>query len=89
MSKIKEAIVASVLPTIKEIGKLEIENVFTGIKANNSAEFYKNTLLELHANFSVLKDVAVKTSTKIDDGIIDLVLEAVRENAKSGGIILS
>ena len=89
MSKIKEIIVASVLPVIKEVGKIEMQQVLTGIKKNNSPEIYLNTLRGLHANFSLLREVAVKTKTAIDDGIIDLVLESVEENANIDGIVLS
>jgi hypothetical protein len=37
----------------------------------------------------LLKEVASKTNTKVDDDIIDLVLEAVSESADVDGIILS
>ena len=89
MSKIKEIIVASVLPAIKAVGKVEMEAVLAGIKEHNTAEVYRNTLQGLFSNFSLLKEAAVKTKTQVDDGIIDLVLEAVRDSADAGGIILS
>jgi len=89
MSKIKEIIVASVLPAFKAIGKVEMEAVLSGIKEHNTPEIYQNTLQGLHSNFLLLKEVAIKTKTKIDDGIIDLVLEAVKDSADAGGIILA
>ena len=89
MSKIREIIVAAVLPAIKTAGKLEMENVLSGIKANNTPEVYKNTLQGLYSNFSLLKEVAIKTKSKFDDGIVDLVLEAVEVSASSSGISLS
>ena len=93
MSKINEIIVASVLPTIKAVGKIEgkieMDNVLSGIKANNTIEMYRNTIQGLHSDFSLLKDIAVRTKTKTDDGIIDLILEVVKENAVADGIILS
>jgi hypothetical protein len=89
MSKIKEIIVASVLPALKKVGKIEMENVLSGIKEHNTPEIYQNTLQGLHSNFSLLKETALKTKTQVDDGIIDLVLEAVKDCADAGGIILA
>jgi hypothetical protein len=43
----------------------------------------------LHSNFSLLKEAAVKTKSNLDDGIVDLVLEAVKDTANSDGIPLS
>ena len=88
MSKIKEVIVEAVLPTIKVVGKIQMTNVLSGIKQHNNQEIYRNTLQGLYSNFSLLKEAAVKSKTRIDDGIVDLVLEAVKESAKAEGIIL-
>lgn len=88
MSKIKEAIVEAIMPVIKTAGKLEMENVLSGIKEHNDKETYKNVLQGIHSNFSLLKEAAFKTKTKIDDGIIDLVLEAVNEQAEMDKIVL-
>ena len=89
MSKIKEVLVNAVLPAFKAVGKVEIKEVLWGIKVHNPAEFYQTTLQSLHSNFTLLKSAAVKTKTKIDDVIIDLILEAVEENAETDGIILN
>jgi hypothetical protein len=43
----------------------------------------------LHSNFSLLRDAAYETKSKLDVGIVDLVLEAVKESADRGGIVLS
>ena len=72
MSKINEIIVASILPAIKAVGKIEMENVLSGIKEHNTAEIYKNMLQGLHSNFSLLKEASLKTSSRLDDGIVDL-----------------
>jgi hypothetical protein len=89
MSNVKEIIVATIIPMVKEVGKLEMIDVLSQIKAHNTPELYHNTLQGLYSNFSLLKDVTVKTKTKIDDGIIDLILEAVTETAATDGIVLS
>ena len=51
MPKIKEVIVAAVLPAIKAVGKIEMESVLSGIKEHNTSEIYKNTLKGLHSDF--------------------------------------
>ena len=89
MANVKEIIVATIIPMVKAVGKLEMKEVFSQIKAHNTPELYHNTLQGLYSNFSLLKEVSVKTKTKIDDGIIDLVLEAVTETAAVEGIVLS
>jgi len=89
MSKVKEMMVEAVLPAIKAVGKVEMKTVLAGIKEHNKNEIYQNTLKGLYANFSLLKEAASNTNTKVDDGIIDLVLEAVNESAETDGIVLS
>jgi hypothetical protein len=89
MSKIKEVIVASVLPIIREVGKIEMKQVLESIREHNELSIYKNTLVSLHANFSLLRKAAVQSKTSIDDGIVDLILEAVKENADANKLILT
>lgn len=89
MASVKEIIVATVIPMVKAVGKLEMIDVLSQIKAHNTPKLYHNTLQGLYSNFSLLKEVSEKTKTKIDDGIIDLVLEAVTETAALEGIVLS
>jgi len=89
MSKIKEVIVASVLPIIREVGKIEMKQVLESIRKHNESSVYKNTLVSLHANFLLLRKAAVQSKTNIDDGIVDLILEAVRENAEVNNLILT
>lgn len=88
MSKIKEAIVEAIMPVIKTAGRIEMENVLSSIKEHNNNETYKNVLQGIHSNFSLLKEAALKTKTKIDEGIIDLVLEAVNEKAEMDNVVL-
>lgn len=89
MSKIKEAIVEAILPVIKTAGKIEMENVLSNIKEHNDNKIYKDLLQGIHSNFSLLKEAALKTKTKIDEGIIDLVLEAVSDKAETDNIPLA
>lgn len=89
MSKIKEIVVRAVLPAIKEVGKLEMEDALSDIKAHNTPEIYKNTLQGLYSGFSLLKDATLKSASKVDDGLVDLVLEAVKDRANADGIVFS
>ena len=82
-------IVNAVLPAIKIVGKIEMKSVLSGVKQHNRTEIYQNTLKGLYASFSLLKEVASKTNTRVDDGIIDLVLEAVKESAELDEIVLN
>jgi hypothetical protein len=88
MSKIKEIIVASVLPAFKAVGKVEMESVLSGIKVHNTAEIYQNTLQGLHSNFSLLKEAALKPKP----GLMTVLSNwnwAVKDIADADGIILS
>ena len=89
MPKIKEILVEAMLPAIKAVGKAEMKAVLSGIKDHNTPEIYRTTLQGLYSNFSLLKQAANKTKTKVDDGVIDLILEAVEETAEAGSIVLS
>ena len=89
MSKVKEMIVKAVLPAIKTVGKIEMKSVLWGIKQHCRKEIYQDILKGIYADFSLLKEVAFKTHTRIDDGIVELILEAVEESAEIDGIVLS
>ena len=89
MPKIKEVLIEAMLPAIKAVGKAEMIAVLSGIKDHNTAEIYQTTLQGLHSNFSLLKEAADKTKTRVDDGIIDLVLEAVQESADAISVKLT
>ena len=89
MSKIHEMIGTSVLPILKGVGKLEMQHVILCSKEQTPPEIYENLLRKLHASFSLLKEVTVKTKSHFDDGIVDLVLEAINESAEQNGIRFS
>ena len=89
MSKIHEMMAVAVLPIIKGVGKLEMQNVILCSKECQRPEVYENVLRQLYSIFCLLKEVTVKTKSHFDDGIVDLVLEAVKESATQDGIVLS
>ena len=82
MSKVNSLLIEILVPAIKTVGKAEMKILLAGLKEHNSPDLYENVLKSIHANFVLLKDAAVKTKTKFDDGIIGLVLEAVEESAE-------
>ncbi|HJS53678.1 MAG TPA: hypothetical protein VJ765_04015 [Chitinophagaceae bacterium] len=88
MPKIKEILIETMLPAIKAVGKAEMKAVLSGIKNHNTVEIYQTTLQGIHSNFSLLREAAHKSKTRIDDGIIDLVLEAVKESADEESVVL-
>lgn len=63
-------------------------NLLSGIKEHNTQDIYQNTLQGLYSSFILLQDAATKSKTKIDDGIVYLVLEVVKESAEADGITL-
>jgi hypothetical protein len=84
----QEILVNAVLPMVKAVGKAQLAEILGKIKTNNTEEVYVNTLKSVHSSFALLKEVAVKTKTKIDDGIIDAILESVSEAAAADDIAL-
>ena len=68
-------IVEAVLPAIKAVGKVETKSVLSGVKQHNRIEIYQTTLRGLHSNFSF--------NTRIGDGIVELIPEAVMESAET------
>lgn len=87
-SKFNEILVTAFLPAIKAVGKAELSSILEKIQEHNSVEVYENTLRSVHSSFSLLKEVAVKSKTKIDDGLIDMILESVEEAAEDDGVEL-
>jgi hypothetical protein len=89
MAKLKAILVETLLPAIKAVGKAEMEIVLLNVKEHQTSEIYQDTLRALHSSFSLLRDATLKTKSRIDDGIVNLVLEAVNTNAEAEGIVLS
>jgi len=83
MSKVNSLVIEILVPAIKSIGKAEMKILLSGLKEHNTPDFYENVLKSIHSNFILLKDIASKTKTRFDDGIIGLVLEAVEESSES------
>lgn len=63
--------------------------MLSDIKVDNICEMHENAIHTLHSNFSLFREAAAKTKSKVNDGIIDLVLEAVQENTGADEFVLS
>lgn len=87
-SKLNEILVSAFIPAIKAVGKAELSSILEKIQDHNSVEVYTNTLRSIHSSFLLLKEVAVKSKTKIDDGLIDMVIESVEEAAEEDNVTL-
>ena len=88
MSKFKEVVAEALIPIVKKAGTGELKVALAGIKEHNTIEVYNDILNSLYCNFTLLKQAALNTKTNIDDVIIDLVLDAVKEKAQEEKIIL-
>jgi hypothetical protein len=85
---LKEILVSTFLPAIKAVGQAELSEILSKIKEHNTIEMYTSTLKSIHSSFTLLKEVAVKTKSKIDDGLIDMVLETIEQAASDDDIEL-
>jgi hypothetical protein len=88
MSNIKEILAAAFLPVIKQVGESEIEAALQGIKEHNPPATYNNAIQAGYSFFSLIQEAAAKSKTKIDDTIVAVFLEAIRNNAETNGIEL-
>lgn len=89
MAKERTMLMDVLLPAVKSVGKTEIKMALSGIKERHTEELYRNTLQELYSNFTTLKVASRSTKTSINNGLIDLVMEVLRESAGEEGIHLS
>lgn len=85
---IKELLVSAVLPAFKEVGKVQVEDLLQQLHDHNLTEVYESSLKGLFQAFTLLKTVAIKTKSHIDDGIVDLVLESVADSAAQNNVTL-
>jgi hypothetical protein len=88
MDKIKELLAAAVFPTIKAIGIIELKEVLYKIKAQQQPAEFVNMLKSINSPFTILLHYAEQTKTKIDDGIVSTIVEAVRQVANESDIQL-
>lgn len=84
----KDILVQAALPMLKAVGGAEVDEILARIKENNTPEVYAETLKGGHSFFKLLNEVAVKTKTKIDDGIIDIFQTSIETAAAADGITL-
>lgn len=88
MAKIdfQELIVAAVLPAVNAVAAQKIGEALDKVKDNNTPEVYEQGIRGLHAGLSLLATVTDKTKTKIDDKLVDGLLETVQTHGEENGI---
>ncbi len=84
----KETLVSMFMPMLKLVAKTYLKATLQKIQDHNTKEVYENTIKSIHSSFKLLDEVAKKSSTKIDDDVIEAVLDAASESAEEDGITL-
>lgn len=86
MSKFSDFIVSALLPTIEAIGQAKLVDVLQKLH-DTDIEKYKATVVAGHVFIKPLKEFVAKTNTKIDDGFVDAIDEAISESAAKNGVV--
>lgn len=84
---LKELIVAGIMPVFKGVGKAQLEDLLQQLHDHEPA-VYADTMKGLYSAAKVLHKLADKTKSKIDDGILDTIIEAIEENADQNDVTL-
>jgi hypothetical protein len=87
--EVHEILLSAILPAIKSVSQLEIEMALSEVKERKGMEAYVNTVYGIYSGFAFLKETTIRTKTRVNDGILDLVLEAVMKSAMANNISLS
>lgn len=86
--KFPDFLVSLLMPMLKAAAKFYLKDTLQKIQDHNSTAVYTNTLKSINSSFLLLDEVAKKSNTKIDDDVIEAVLESVQESAAEDGITL-
>lgn len=84
----QEILVGAIMPTIKTVEKAQLSDLLEKLKEAETKENVENDVKALHGIFKRLDALAQKTKTKIDDNLIDGVVEALEEFADDNDISL-
>lgn len=84
----KEILANLIFPVIKQIGIIELKGILAKIQAEEPPAKFVDILKSLNSTWRVIQTYAVQTKTKIDDGFVDTILQAVTETANENGIQL-
>lgn len=86
--KFNDFLVNLLMPMLKAAAKFYLKGVLQKIQDHNTLAVYTNTLKSINSSFLLLDEVAKQSSTKIDDDVIEAVLESVQESAEEDNIQL-
>lgn len=85
---LKEVLVSAVLPALESIVSAELSTAFQSVQQHNTPEMYANTLKGLHSGLVLLKTEVAKTKSRIDDGVIDMLISSIEDAASEANITL-
>lgn len=85
---LKEILVATLMPAIQAVGEAELTELLGKLKASNP-EVYPGFIKSMYGNFKLLEQLAAKTSSKIDDGLVEMVLDVLTQLSTTDNIQLT
>lgn len=84
---IKEFLLNTLLPTLESLGESKLEELLDQLSEKEGENFALD-VIGTYNLFTRLSILAKKTKSKIDDGIIDTVIEALEATAEKHDIDL-
>jgi len=87
MSKFSDFLVNTLLPAFETLGESKLEQVLQADHDTDPTN-YAADIVGLYATLSRLHPLVLKTATKVDDAIFDLLKTAVVNSAAANGIVL-
>lgn len=64
---------------VVDLIKTTLVTLFRIFKKNNTPETYENVVQSIRYGFTEIKKSTERTQTKVDDTLVDVVLEALKE----------
>lgn len=84
----KEVLISGLMPVFKAAAKEQLKEGLKKLKEKHKPEVYAPALQGIYSGFKLLHEVALQTKTKIDDGVVDAISEAISEFCSDEGIVL-
>lgn len=81
-------IVSIFLGAFKEAGKLSVIGLLANIKEHNDEQTYLDTLRGGNAFFNQMAKLAAKSKSKVDDSVIEIFHQPIKDAAEADGIEL-
>lgn len=88
MINLKEIFLTPFVAAIEAIGAAGLVEGLDQMKKDESPEDFAQIIKVFYANFSIVLKYAKKTKTKIDDAVVQTILDAVKQVADENNISL-